>query len=658
MSITAYLLGPPVLIRDDVVYPAPRGRKVWALLAYLALSDRQPSRQQLIDLLFPDAEDPAGALRWNLSQLRRLLGGPDTIGSGSVVQLRLPEGSVIDVHVLTAGTSHAAVELPGLGRELLEGLDVEASAGFSAWLLGERRRLLALSMAVLREGAFRALASGNARRAVELATRLVAADPLDEDAHALLIRAFAGTGDGVAVERQLAASADLFRRELGTEPGPGLAEAARIPIPSAAPVVGGGRTALLTLLESGEAAVAAGAIEAGLEKLRGAVAGTRESGETALEAAACLALGSALVHATQGKDEEGSAALHRSIATAEATGERAIAASAHRELGYVELLRGDYARATIWLQTAEQLAAGDPAELARIQAARGAGLADTGVHDRAADAFLDSIRLAETTGQVKQQAWATAVLGRTHLLRDELDRAEELLERGRTLARGERWTAFLAYPEALLAEVWVRQGDLERADQAFEHAFALGCQVDDACWEAYGVRGFGLLRAARGDLAGSVDVMQEALARCARQRDTHLWLRAYVLDGLCAVAIAARHPMASRWVTDLASLAGRSGMRELSVRAYLYRRDLGDGSAIAAARVLAIGVENPHLHELVDPLGPPLLDDLLGRLHHGPPEARAGRREPQEPSKAAPNRERVSTRRSRRARRSAPAART
>jgi len=92
----------------------------------------------------------------------------------------------------------------------------------------------------------------------------------------------------------------------------------------------------------------------------------------------------------------------------------------------------------------------------------------------------------------------------SHLLRDELDQAEELLERARELARGERWTAFLAYPEALTAEVWVRRGDLDRAAEVFEHAFALGCQVDDACWEAYGVRGFGLLRAARGDLDGAV----------------------------------------------------------------------------------------------------------------------------------------------------------
>ena len=368
------------------------------------------------------------------------------------------------------------------------------------------------------------------------------------------------------------------------------------------------------LVESGDAAVNAGAIEAGLESLRHAVAGARGSGDAEIEAEALLSLGSALIHATKGKDEEGAAALHRSITAAEETGQRSIAASAHRELGYVEVLRGDYPRATTWLRTAAELAEGDPLETARIQAINGTCLADVGAHDRAAAAYSASIALSESLGQTKQQAWSMAFLGRTYLLRNELGAAEETLGQACAAARSERWTAFIACPEALAAEVWVRNGDLDRASEAFEHAFALACQVNDACWEAYGVRGLGLLAAARGDLDGSIEMMEDALIRCARQRDTHLWLRAYVLDALCAVAIAANHPTAGAWVTDLASLAGRSGMRELSVHAYLYRRDLGDPSAEDAARVLAVGIENPHLHELMDADGPPLLDDLLGKV--------------------------------------------
>ena len=115
MAVVAQLLGPPLVTREGVVYAPPRGKKVWAVLAYLALAEQPPTRQVLASLLFPEAEDPANALRWNLSELRRLLGGPETVGSGTTVTLRLPSGSTLDVSVLLEGTSAAAVELPGLG---------------------------------------------------------------------------------------------------------------------------------------------------------------------------------------------------------------------------------------------------------------------------------------------------------------------------------------------------------------------------------------------------------------------------------------------------------------------------------------------------------------------------------------------------------------
>jgi DNA-binding SARP family transcriptional activator len=612
VSIDVRLLGPPLLTRDGVVYAAARGRKVWALLAYLVLAEQPPSRQHLIELLFPDAEDPAGALRWNLSELRRLLGGPDSVGSGNTVQLRLPSDSTIDVVVVQEGSSRAAVALPQLGRELLEGINVDASPGFVAWLLGERRRLQALSGAVLREGALRSLATGDARRAVELATRLVGADPLSEDAHILLVRAFAASGDEVAVESQLQASLQLFRDELGVDLGRELYEAARMdPERRSAPAES--RVSVQVLLESGEAAVSAGAIDLGLERLREAAIAAREIDERSLEAAGLLSLGAALVHATKGRDEEGSAALHRAAAVAEAIGDRRVAASAHRELAYVELLRGDYSRGDTLLRSAVQLADDDPVEMAAIHAVAGTLFADAGAHDRAKGEFERSIELARSAEQPRQTAWSTAVLGRTQVQQFELDAAEESLRLGCAVAKAERWTAFLPYPESFLGEVWMRQGRATEAADAFGHAFELGRQVNDACWEGYGMRGLGLLRAAEGDLEGAVDLIEDALTRCARQRDSHLWVHAYILDALCAAATYGHHPQAVAWVGDLSSLAGRTGMREFSVRAYLYKRDLGDGTAVDGARALAVGIENRYLLARIDPDGPPLLDDLIGR---------------------------------------------
>ncbi len=108
--------------------------------------------------------------------------------------------------------------------------------------------------------------------------------------------------------------------------------------------------------------------------------------------------------------------------------------------------------------------------------------------------------------------------------------------------------------------------------------------------------------------------MEDALIRCARQRDTHLWLRAYVLDALCAVAIAAG-PSDGGGVGDRpGSLAGRSGMRELSVHAYLYRRDLGDRPRSMRRACWRSASRTHTCTELIDAGGPPLLDDLLGKV--------------------------------------------
>lgn len=614
VALIAQLLGPPLLTRDGVVYAAPRGRKVWVLFAYLALSERAPTRQLLTDLLFPEAEDPASALRWNLSELRRLLGGPDTVNSGATVHLRLPRGSVIDVEVLLGGTSAAAVELPGLGRELLERINVEASPGFDAWLLSERRRLHAVAGAVLREGALSAIAAGDAPRAIELATRLVGAEPFDEDAHILLIRAFAAMGDEVAVERQVDASIDLFRREVGIEPGPELSEAARIP-ERIGPASGAtGPVSAKALLESGQAAVSAGAVDVGVESLRAAVAAAVGAADRELEAAATFALGSALVHAAKGRDEEGSAALHRALAAAETTGDHRIAAASSRELGYVELLRGDYPRALVWLKSALALVdEQDGLEISRIRSVIGAAECDVGRYAHAESELMAAVEQATSVGNGRQRAWALTVLGRARLMCDELEQAEDTLTTARQLAHVERWTAFIPFPEALLAEVWIRRGRLDLASEAFEHAFTLGCSVDDACWEAYSVVGLGLLKAANGDLESAVDLMEDALSRCLRQRDTHRWVRAYVMDARCAVAVAARHPKAAAWVTDLGALAGGCGMQEFSVHAYLYRSELGDGDALDAARALSMDVENEHLVHVLEGDRPRLLEDLLGK---------------------------------------------
>ena len=130
-GLSIQLLGRPALEVDGADGYRFRSRKSWALLTYLILSERPQTRAQLASLLFAEAEDPLGALRWCLAEIRRGL-GPGGVLDGDPVEVALPVGTQVDVEVLVHGHWREAVELPGLGAELLEGLGVENAAPFEA----------------------------------------------------------------------------------------------------------------------------------------------------------------------------------------------------------------------------------------------------------------------------------------------------------------------------------------------------------------------------------------------------------------------------------------------------------------------------------------------------------------------------------------------
>ena len=65
----------------DRASPGPGGRRVpppqpqeLGAPGVPVLGERPPTRTQLASLLFPEADDPLGALRWCLAEIRRGLG--------------------------------------------------------------------------------------------------------------------------------------------------------------------------------------------------------------------------------------------------------------------------------------------------------------------------------------------------------------------------------------------------------------------------------------------------------------------------------------------------------------------------------------------------------------------------------------------------------
>jgi DNA-binding SARP family transcriptional activator len=595
MGPTIHLLGVPRVLRDGAAMPAPRGRKAWGLLAYLARHRAGVGRAHLATLLFEDAEDPLAALRWSLSELRRLLVDVDL--RSEVIELSRDQTAYVDTDVVASGTWAEALCVPGLGHELLEGMSFASSPSFEVWLATERRYLQASAEAALREAALARLAMGAAGEAADLAARLVRLDPLDENFQALLVRSLAAAGDGVGAARQAAACTELFIRELGVPPGETLRNAMHTVTAAPTERPSSGRAGAIAQLEAGQAAIGAGVLDAGLQCLRRAIVESDGAGDVELRTQARVALGGALVHAARGRDEEGATALHEALAIGR-TAAPLLSAAACRELAYVEFLRGRYERALAWLRRAAGFAGSDRAEQARIATVQGSILSDTAHYPAAVAMLQDAEAFADSLGDTKQLAYALSMQGRALLLCGDLASAAGALDRSVGLAqRG--WMAFLPWPQALRAEVELQRGDVVAAAERFEHAFALGCQLGDPCWEGIAARGLGRIAIARGNAQRAVEILLDSIARCVRLPDAYLWGKAYALDVLCGLAVAQRMPQVSAWIDELLSLSARAGMREFTARSHLHRAALGDRSSKTAARLLAEEIDNPLLHSII-----------------------------------------------------------
>jgi len=588
-TLVIRLLGRPEIERDGAVVSPPRGHKAWAVLAHLVLAERQVPRARLAGLIFGDADDPLGALRWTLAQLRRALDVPDAL-HGDPLQLGLPADTAVDVLALASGGAD-----PALARgELLEGVDPGAGPVFDAWLLVERRRLAGACEAMLRDAGLGALAAGRPFDGATLATRALALNSFDESAHELLVRCLATAGEVGAARRHAGACEVLFRRQLGRAPDPRVRRAAD-GHGAEGPPAGGDRAAALGQLQAGQAALDAGAVEPGVACLRQACAEARGVGDPALLARALAALGVALVHAVRGRDEEGAAILHEALALAEPIGSRPIAGLICRELGFVEVQAGRGASAGRWLLRASRLADGESARAA-VLGVRGMALSDRAHYEAAIALLRESVAAARRCGDVRQAGWSLALLGRALLLRGELPAAVEVLDESLALVRREGWVAFQPFPEALRAEVALRQADSDQAAALLDHAFALGCRLGDPCWEALAARAQGLMHEAAGERAPALACLRDAADRAVRVADPYVWIHAHCLEALAGVAIADAAPDAREHVARLERLAARGDMRELVARAALHRARLGDPGGIASARLLAEAIDNPALH--------------------------------------------------------------
>jgi predicted ATPase/DNA-binding SARP family transcriptional activator len=216
MALRMMLFGPPSVVQDGAatMLPRERGSQLLVLLAHRR--GGWAPRHELAALLWPEQEP-----RLALANLRKALfrlqerpwGGALEVLPGSVKLDADTDLAAFDVAV-QAGRHAEAV---ALGRgEWLQGFDDDGNEPWTTWLRFERDRLRAAWRAAALEHL--ADAGTDPAEGIELASRLLEADPLDEAALRALMERLARSGQAARARQAYRDFATRMSAELGLSP--------------------------------------------------------------------------------------------------------------------------------------------------------------------------------------------------------------------------------------------------------------------------------------------------------------------------------------------------------------------------------------------------------------------------------------------------------
>ena len=213
------LLGPMAVVRGGRPVGLPPSRKARALLAYLLLTPHSVARSTLCELLWDDTDDPRAELRWCLSRIRGVLGDSGRlVAHEDTVRLDVAGLSVdarsVDDALRAARPADLEVDrcraLAALfNGDFLQGLEIDGSPHFSAWLTAQRHRFRD-SRAELLERLASAAPDDEALPYLEQWRQLA---PYDQKVHRMLLNALARRGRVREAEEHLQAAVKLFEDE-------------------------------------------------------------------------------------------------------------------------------------------------------------------------------------------------------------------------------------------------------------------------------------------------------------------------------------------------------------------------------------------------------------------------------------------------------------
>jgi predicted ATPase/DNA-binding SARP family transcriptional activator len=223
------LLGQPILFVDGEPVGIKR-RKAVALLAYLAVEQGEHQRDQLADLLWPDA-DPSKALsyiRRLVFALNRQLPEGALYSSRRVLQLRDHPQMTIDVRVAQA--------LPH--GEFMANFGLDDSPPFADWLTEQRHRWRQTINAQFAERVIALEKGGELAAALAVAEAWVGYELLDDGPQAAILRLYNAIGKPQLAQKRLQEYRKrLEGRDVPKELLARLEFSLRVPLPSRLPVL-------------------------------------------------------------------------------------------------------------------------------------------------------------------------------------------------------------------------------------------------------------------------------------------------------------------------------------------------------------------------------------------------------------------------------------
>ncbi|MCI4065817.1 transcriptional regulator [Micromonospora sp. R77] len=219
-QVSLHLLGGFRLTHDETPVVVPRG-----LQRVIALIGLRPgaTRSHLAGLLWPEtAEERAlSSLRTALWRLRQDPYCP-LVTDGDTVRLGPRVAVDIDELVQTAARVRTGDVPDTTGAALAAGRHDLLPGWYDDWVLLERERLRQLRLHMLEQLAGNHLAAGRHGQALEAALEAMAAEPLRETPHRLVVRIHLAEGNAFEAVHAFYVYRDLLLRELRLEPSPAM----------------------------------------------------------------------------------------------------------------------------------------------------------------------------------------------------------------------------------------------------------------------------------------------------------------------------------------------------------------------------------------------------------------------------------------------------